>query len=461
MKFRSIYSKLILIIAVIALLTVGFFEIAIYISNHNSYYRSVNEFISNKARASAEYYKAVPTSGDKRIDASNIIFAFTDERIRIQVTDAAGNVIADSGTSTTYLLDNEDVKKALTGIESKLIYKDNLSGNKIYAFSVPLIRNTEIEGSVRVSTLLDGIDAELRRLTFIYALIGLGIFLFAVIVGVLLSRTIVGPIRSVAVAASALGSGDLSIRAKVKAQDETGQLAEAFNNMADDLERMDQMKNKFISQISHELRSPLTNIKGWASTVKQSDPAEHSIIERGLDVILSETDRLTEMVEELLSFSHIQAGQFKLNKIKVDLSAICEKVNEMMLPRSQRQGVVLRCDANPGVYALADANRIKQILINLLDNSLKFTDYGGNIAIKCSEIYGYAIITIEDTGSGIPADILPRVKELFFRGDDKGRGAGLGLAICDRLVKLHNGSLDIQSEAGKGTIVTITLPVEN
>lgn len=327
------------------------------------------------------------------------------------------------------------------------------------AYAAPLMRSGRQNGTVRVSSLLGGVDAELERLAVQYGLLGLGILVLAVTAGALLSGTIVRPVRRVTKAASALGAGDLTVRAQVRQRDETGQLAAAFNRMAGDLERAQRLKNEFISQISHELRTPLTSIQGWAETVRGSDPSEWSAVEHGLGIISTEAQRLSTLVEELLDFSRLQAGAFELRIEQAELSGICREVCELFLPRAQRQGVALTFEGQE-VTAEADTGRIKQILINLVDNAVKHTPKGGSITVKCLKLNDSAQISVTDTGEGIAEDVLPKVTELFFRGTKNGRGTGLGLAICQRLAALHGGSLHIESEPKKGTAVMLTLPIK-
>lgn len=251
-----------------------------------------------------------------------------------------------------------------------------------------------------------------------------------------------------------------------KYDDEIGDLCDAISDMALDLQTADQMKNDFISRVSHELRTPLTAIKGWAETMQLSERGklDRKTFDRGMGVIISESSRLTSIVEELLDFSRIQSGRMKLIKEKLDILAEFDDAVYFLKERAVTEGKHLLYDEPEVVYpaVYGDKNRLKQVFLNVLDNALKYTPKGGVVAaqvIYSKDEPDIIKIVITDTGCGISAEDLPKVKEKFYKANQTVGGSGIGLAVADEIMNLHNGSLDIESGEGVGTTVTLTFPV--
>ncbi|MBC7347299.1 MAG: HAMP domain-containing protein, partial [Clostridia bacterium] len=255
--------------------------------------------------------------------------------------------------------------------------------------------------------------------------------------------------------------GDLTVTVTPRFRDEIGRLAATLNHMTRELQRLDRLKNEFISSISHELRTPLTSIKGFVVTLLEGLPAEEEELRRGLEIINRETDRLTGLVEELLDFSRLAAGQLTLRLSPVDLARLVQETAEQMRPRAVRQGIDLQItikDHFPPVEA--DADRLKQVLVNLVDNALKFTPAGGKIIVALERLGQNLALKVADTGVGIDPEELPLVTQRFYRGRRApAGGSGLGLALCQEIVSRHGGSLEIVSRLGEGTSVTVLLPL--
>jgi signal transduction histidine kinase len=226
------------------------------------------------------------------------------------------------------------------------------------------------------------------------------------------------------------------------------------------------MKNEFISSISHELRTPLTAIKGWAETVTY-EADDKTILERGMNIIIAETDRLSKMVEGLLDFSRFQSASSKLEKKKVNILTLVADTAWMFEERAKKEEKKLVFDRgvymDESVMVMADVNRLKQVLINIIDNALKYTETGGVVKIT-SFLEGfdsvkYAVTKVADNGCGIKKEDLEKVKTKFFKANYTKRGSGIGLAVADEIVTLHDGTLNVRSTEGKGTAIEILLPV--
>ena len=240
-----------------------------------------------------------------------------------------------------------------------------------------------------------------------------------------------------------------------------GELVDNINDMSLKIGENEKLQSEFISSVSHELRTPLTAINGWGETLLADDGSDPEALRRGLNIIVKESGRLTNMVEELLDFSKMADGRFALHLEQMDLQAEFEDAVYTYREVFKQQGITLDYHSD-GVYdepITADPERLKQVFCNVLDNAAKHGSAGKRIETRLVRRGSHYIITIRDYGPGIPADDLPHVKEKFYKGSSKARGSGIGLAVCDEIIRLHNGTLVIGNAKGGGCIVTIRLPI--
>ena len=228
--------------------------------------------------------------------------------------------------------------------------------------------------------------------------------------------------------------------------------------MADELSNADSMKNEFMSSVSHELRTPLTAIKGWAETIRLDNDPE--IISKGIRVITNETERLSQMVEELLDFSRMQNGHFSLQFAPMDVLAELGEAVLIYAERAKTEDVTVTYEEPemlPIVYG--DKNRIKQVFINIIDNAIKYSNKGGTVKIVAgTSAEGDIKITVKDNGCGIKKSDLPKIKEKFYKANHTKKGSGIGLAVADEIIQMHGGTLTVESEEGRGTNVIIIIP---
>lgn len=299
-------------------------------------------------------------------------------------------------------------------------------------------------------------------LNFRLLVIGISLLVLAITAfsGAIFVKSIVRPIRQVSVAARKIAMGDFETMLESKRDNEIGELCDSINYMANELKQAEAMKNDFISSVSHELRTPLTAIRGWGETAKMSIDTDKEIVEKGLDVVLSESERLSGLVEELLDFSRMQGGRLTLSSEPLTVSEIMEETVEMYKELAIQQNISLNY-FKPKVDSviMGDKNRLKQVFINIVDNAVKYTESGGQVIIEQTESDGCVRITVQDTGVGIPAQDIDRVKEKFFKSNKTVRGSGIGLAVADEIIRQHTGLLFIESTEGVGTTVTVALPL--
>ena len=314
-------------------------------------------------------------------------------------------------------------------------------------------------GAVRLVTSLEGLN---DRIMTVFAMSGAAVLLcFSLILftGMYFVRSIVRPLKQVETTATKIAQGEFDIRLKKRHNDEIGRLCETINHMAEELSKTEQLKNEFISSVSHELRTPLTSIKGWTETLQRIDDVQDENYIHGMRIISGETDRLYGMVEELLDFSRMQSRGLQLHCEPLDLAAEVSDILLMTQQRITQAGLRLDYDEPAEVLAVsADPNRLKQVLINVLDNAVKYSPVGGIITVTVTGLEDSCCITVTDQGQGIAPDELELVKTKFYKGRGAVRGSGIGLAVTDEIMRAHGGTLQLQSTVGSGTTVLLTLP---
>jgi signal transduction histidine kinase len=273
-------------------------------------------------------------------------------------------------------------------------------------------------------------------------------------------RSIILPVGEITEKAKRIASGSYGIQIQTHYDDEIGELAETINEMSIQISQNEKMQHDFISSLSHELRTPLTSITGWSETLLAGDDLD-SDARRGVAIIRKEATRLTEMVVELLDFTRMQSDRMTLNMETIDLRSEFEDTVFMYSSRLNQEQIVLDYldtdDDFPEVTC--DPERMRQVFLNILDNAAKHGGAGKRIEASVACNGDSVTIRIRDFGPGIPEDELPLVKKKFYKGSSKARGTGIGLAVCDEIISLHNGSLNIENAEGGGTQVSIILPV--
>ena len=295
----------------------------------------------------------------------------------------------------------------------------------------------------------------------------------AAFLSLLLAKTMVTPIQSLTRAAERVAAGDFSDKLDTQARDEIGVLANTFNNMADrleqtldDLTRSEKMRREFVANVSHELRTPITSIRSYAETLEESRtsiPLETQ--QRFLHVIVNESDRMTKIVQDLLTLSRFDAGSFELSFERFSFENSIKDVYSATLLEAQGRGHEFSLEFKTAVPEITgDRARIEQVLINMISNAIKYTHDGGRIQLTAGAEDGEVWASVRDNGVGIPQEDIGHVFERFYRVD-KARsrasgGTGLGLSIAQEIVTRHGGRIELQSRPGRGSTIIVTLPVK-
>lgn len=393
------------------------------------------------------------------------------EKMDVMVINSLGRVVFTStgfiSNESENMTDFEDAKSSEDGYA---FWSGKLSSGEPAMSETRIITNDNgtVVGAIRYIVSMEPVNSRIWITNGIIIAIGLIMLSLVIISGLLFIRSIVKPIQRLSEAAAQIAQGDFSASEKIehKYDDEIGDLCDAVSDMAKDLQTTEQMKNDFISRVSHELRTPLTAIKGWAETMQLSERGtlDRRTFDRGMGVIIKESTRLTGIVEELLDFGRIQSGRMVLMNEKIDILAEFDETVYMLKERAAEEGIHLLYDEPEAIYppVYGDRNRLRQVFLNIIDNALKYTPKGGVVAaqvIYSKDDPDVIKIIVTDSGCGISAEDLPRVKEKFYKANQKVGGSGIGLAVADEIMNLHHGSLDIESGEGVGTTVTLTFPI--
>lgn len=446
---------ILLIIDIIASILISYF-----------YYNSAQQYVKNQMSiitSALERYASDDRSNYNSEIRSMIENYELKGQIELMAIDLEGRIsLTSSGFSPTGDIDLSDFDNAKASPSGTFLENSRLpSGERIMAYTAMIEPLGSEFQAIRMVVSMQNIHQQIFNIILILTLFIAAIIALMIFTGRFFVRSIVNPVRDVNMFARRIATGDFSQRLDKTNDDELGELYDSINYMANELSNTESMKNEFISSVSHELRTPLTAIKGWSETLlDMSDDKE--TIEKGMRVIIGETERLSNMVEELLDFSRIQDGRLLLNKATIDILAELGETVLIYKERAKKLGMTLEYyepEMLPFVYG--DKNRLRQVFINIVDNAVKYSDQGGKISVEAYEEGNEIVISVSDTGIGISVEDMPKIKTKFFKANQTRRGSGIGLAVADEIIAMHGGKLTIKSELGVGTTVIITLPTVN
>ncbi|WP_139490578.1 sensor histidine kinase [Brevibacillus dissolubilis] len=452
---RMLRSFGFILVLVVVLLEVAFlWTVRLY------YYGSAKQFLIQRAETATAFYNQYLPGYELKEKAESILENLSQNEVaKIEIIDYQGFVLLDSyGFSGTTRVTTPDVAIALRGNTGFWQGYDDKTQEQLMAASLPLKDMDRTLGVLRYVISVEPLREEVWSISLTAIGIGAIVILFSLGLSAVFAYRIIQPIKELTEMTSLLPNGNFSYRATKRYQDEVGTLADTFNRMLERLGEHEKLKNDFISSISHELRTPLTSIKGWSETLLTGDMDNHEELNQGLTVITNETNRLAALVEELLDFSKIQGGEMNLHITEFDMAELLQFTYQQFSQQARQKGIALSLTTDSAILMEGDAHRIKQILVNLLDNALKFTSAQGQVDITGSNEDAYVSICIRDTGEGIAEEELPRITEKFYKGSSQQSGSGLGLAICQEIVARHHGKMVIESRIGEGTKITLLLP---
>jgi signal transduction histidine kinase len=321
--------------------------------------------------------------------------------------------------------------------------------------------NMEASGVILIHSKVPSIYQLKTSIIIIFIVSGLVGCIIALLFVTLLTKRITKPINQMKLAARRVASGEFSERISTKGKDEIAELSESFNNMIAALENLEKMRRDFIGNVSHELRTPLTTIKGFIEGILDGViPTE----KQGsyLAIVLDETRRMQDLVNDLLSLAKMQAGEVSLNITDFDINELTRRCVISLQQMFIEKNLEFQADfETERMFVSADIDAIQRVIINLLHNAVKFTPQDGKIRVKTYTDRDKVFVAVEDNGKGIPKEDLPNIFERFYK-TDKSRsadrsGVGLGLAIARNIIVSHNETIKVESEEGSGSVFTFSL----
>lgn len=445
------------------------FELFFFYGTAQSYYGAAEQAMENELNtmfAQVQMYTGQTeeeTAALRSIALLRMVEQFSSkDEYEFMLLGHDGEVLSSSsGTAASSIIIEDDFELAKVEGDGSATYFTEAS-ERVMALCSYVPFAAEDVAAVRLVTSLTLVDEMLLELWAVSAMVAIVVFLVSLFSGLYFIRGIVSPLAQIEAVATEIARGNLSQRLPQTSNtaNEINRLCISINHMASGLAETERMKTEFISSVSHELRTPLTSIKGWLETIQTIANPNDVNYRKGLAIIDAETDRLYAMVEELLDFSRLQTGTFKIERERLDLVAELTDAIIFVEARMQQEHLTLRYqEPEQAIVVMADPLRLRQVFLNLIDNAIKYSVQGGKLTVNIWQGDKKAFIEIIDQGKGISAEELEHVKTKFFKGKNAVRGSGIGLALVEEIMTALDGTIDIKSTIGRGTVVTLGLPL--
>ena len=356
----------------------------------------------------------------------------------------------------------EEITSALLGNDTVSTTKTDEIGNVLEG-AVTVLSDSEIIGAVYISQTMQETEDFLENIRWILVVISIVVCLLISVLSWVMADIIISPIETLTQFVSSFNSSTMNKRIKVTGRDEISELANAFNNMADRLEEMEEKRRQFVSNASHELKTPLSSIKLLSESILSVQTEENSYIGEFMTDINGEVDRLAKIVDRLLTLTKMDAGTDVLDTKLTCINELLERVSRSLKPQADRKNIAMAVIDTEQVYAEVDAQKMWQVIYNLTDNAIKYTPAGGVVKLTLKKEGEFCRIEISDNGIGIPESDVDRVFDRFYRVDKarsrESGGTGLGLSIVKDVVELHKGKILVDSKEGAGSTFIIILPL--
>ncbi len=454
--FSAALPILLLLVLAVALFSIGvqeYYYSAMRSGLESRAHIAAETFSGYGVKSYSEYYRLASYSAETFEEKDTIELQFINTNGRVQVSSYGLTAGTLPGTS--------DIDAAVGGEMASYQGRDPQTGENILAVSYPLYFNSRVVGVLRYVTSLREAQHRVLMDSLLASAAALVCMVLIAASNAIFINNVVEPVAVVSDAARRISGGSYGIMIENRYRDELGELVDNINDMSMKISQAEKIQQEFISSVSHELRTPLTAISGWAETLSVDPGSNLDQTKRGLGIILKESRRLTTMVEELLEFTKMQDGRFTLRVESVDLAGELEDAVYTYFELFRQEGIEV-CYTGPDddiPPVVADSERMKQVFCNVLDNAAKHGGSGKRIDVSAAREGNSFVIRVRDYGPGIPEAELPFVKQKFYKGSSKARGSGIGLAVCDEIVRLHGGTFDIANADGGGAVVTIALPI--
>ena len=461
-RWRILLTFLVIIgasFAVMAALLTGLVSSTLYAQRTRQASLSAERLAASAAPffASAQTEQLLETLSDAASEQSGRILLVTPDG-KVQL-DTFGLL---DGTG----LDLPEIRRVLTGSDSHAygVYPvGNASGEYAALCAARITDGSRTIGALLLSTPITELRNAIVTVEHQLLTVFIGVATVALIAALFFCVTLTRPVKALTSTIRRMGRGDLSARAHIRATGELKELADSYNTMAEKIENFDRSRSQFVSNASHELKTPLATMKLLLESILYDPDMPEDIRQEFMQDMDHEIDRLTGIVNDLLTLTRMDSQDAALHLTELDLTVLVEETIHTLRPVSDKAGQQIIAELAPDVMITGDQSKILQIVYNLTDNAIKYTPEGGEIRIALALQGKFAQLTIADNGIGIPPEDLPHIFDRFYRVD-KARsratgGTGLGLSIVRQLVLLHDGDITVTSENGKGSTFTVLLPL--
>ncbi len=388
-----------------------------------------------------------------------------EKNSRTIVVDTQSKVIFDSYLETS-LKGKTFINSAITnallknGKDSAQYYKEN--GSWFVDAAVPIIKNSKPVGAVFLIVSGDSTEQLITHIRNSIFILGVLIIIFVGIFSTSMASILTLPIEKFTKFINNMPKDSLQ-KAEVTSKDEIGQLAIAFNSLIDRLAELEEKRRAFVSDASHELKTPLSIIKLLSDSLIQTENPNPDFIKEFLSDMNKEVERLTRIIEKLLNLTQMDSRQLNMQFVHTDMKEVLEDIYKKLQPLAENKNITFTLNATEDDVLLPiERDSLTEAIYNITDNSIKYTESGGRVSMELSRDLGNVMIAVTDTGIGIPKEEIQKIFDRFYRVD-KARaretgGTGLGLSIALDAVKLHGGHIEVSSEEEKGSKFTIVLP---
>ncbi|MBR4232055.1 MAG: sensor histidine kinase [Oscillospiraceae bacterium] len=429
------------------------------------YYTTVRTGLETKAQTSTDFFTNYinKTYAEFYDSAYRYTESFEDaDKLELQFIDTDGRiVISSNGITAGTNPGTSDIGDAIqTGETATFVGRSN-ANERVMAVSAPIMYSGDrVIGVMRYVTSLRLVNRQLLISILAAAAACMFVMLIVVLINMIFIRSVILPVNEITTVSKRIAEGSYGIQIEKTYGEEIGEMVSSINEMSLKIAQSERMQTEFISSVSHELRTPLTAITGWGETLLYNTELDMET-RKGVAIMLKESKRLSKMVEELLEFTRIEDGRFTLNVEQTDIAAELEDAifayRELL---SQEQMEIVYEPPEKDIPMIpADPARLRQVFLNVFDNAAKYAKSGGSIDVSIDSDGNYVTIKIRDHGPGLPEDELENVKMKFYKGSNaKERGSGIGLAVCDEIIKYHGGTLKLSNAEGGGLLITIRLP---
>ncbi|WP_257535878.1 sensor histidine kinase [Metabacillus litoralis] len=459
----SLKTKIRLLFAVILCVSILFSFLFIHYLYRNLYVNEVEQSLLNEGLKLASSYTSGEISDEFKTHLSwyNTI---SESEILLVNNPRELSACLPFEINHEGLISEEERRNLLRGEHLIKIGYEERFDRQIMGVVVPLLDDNKLVGIIYLYLPLAPIEEVFNRTTPL--LIAVGIIFFLVIFKIVnsMSNTILQPIHEMRKYAKELAKGNFKNRIPVRTSDEIGGLSKTFNQMSEALDESDQKKKDFLANVAHELRTPLSYVKGYSEVLQEKLYETEDEAEKYLSLIQRESERMQRLVNDLLDLAQLEGENYPLIKEPIAFSQLVNDTVDRFYHRLQEKQLILQQHLDDEIIIIGSHDRLQQIIYNLLENAIRYSDKPGTISISLSQNQESIFFSIADNGIGMSEEDIMHIGERFYRADKarnrKEGGTGLGLAIVKQLVLLHGGRMEFNSKLGKGTTFTLVFPNE-